>query len=158
MRTSLNTPEVRSVLAETLDRLEPMGMWDRTWAEHQYVGFVLTAMCLSVVDDLADARQYAVLRLLETLLEDRFNLLPATERDFHDPRRRVMKLVIHENREACEPWIDILEYLQLRNWRRKGVYEDTARIEELRGQIAERFSPELLIEIDKEGDEWWYVR
>ena len=155
MVDSLLTQEHTHRYREVLDILDRAGAWPREWAEHQYVGLVISAMCNTVVKDANEARRFAVLRVMETFMEHRHNLLPATSSDFIDPRSRVAKLALAEYEQECDPWIDILEYMQLQNWRRKGTAIDEARIASLRAQIADNFSPTLTDEIDKGTESWW---
>jgi hypothetical protein len=102
-----------------------------------------------------EARRLAVLRVLEVLLEHKADLLPATEADYLRPRSRVAALAVAGCAHACEPWIDVLEYLQLRNWTRKGVYSDPDREDFLQEQIASSFGPETpeLLKADRAA--WW---
>lgn len=137
---------------ETLDR---GSFWPKEWAAEQELGLLITAMCFSVVNDKHDARRFAVLRVLELLLEDRHDLLPATVQDYAHPRNRIAPFAIPGYDEQCEPWLDVLEYQQLRNWRRKGVHEDPKREEQLRRSIEERFSGEFVAEIEEGVRTWW---
>lgn len=151
LKDSRTTREYACVL-ETLDR---GSFWSREWAAHQYLGLVVTAMCYSVIDDEHEARRYAVMRVLEVFLEHRHNLLPVSEHDRRQPRQRIAGLAIPNCEEQCKPWLDVLEYMQLMNWTRKGVYEDATRAEELRHAIEEQFSHELLAEVDVGPESWW---
>ena len=141
--------------AGVLETLEKGSFWPTDWAAHQYLGLVITGMCLSVVDDEHAARRFAVLRVLEAFLEHRHDLLPAMGPDLDQPRRRVATLAIPNCEEQCKPWLDVLEYMQLMNWTRKGTYRDDARAEELRHAIAEQFSPAVLAEVDAGPMGWW---
>ena len=141
--------------AAVLETLEKGSFWSREWAAKQYLGLVITAMCQSVTDDEHVARRYAVLRVLEVFLEHRHDLLPAAEQDRMDPRERVATLAIPNCEEQCKPWLDVLEYMQLMNWTRKGVYEDEARAIQLRQAIEEQFSREVLAEVDDGTESWW---
>jgi hypothetical protein len=116
-------------------------------------------MCYAVGATAQDAQRYATLRVLETYIEHLFDLFPATPEDIRDPRGRVRKLAIPGNEGACEPWIDILEYIQLRNWRRKGIGASfhEPRMQDLRRHIAMSFSPELVQEVEESTHEWWAV-
>ena len=141
--------------AAVLDTLDKGAFWPKEWAARQYLGLVITAMCHSVIDDEHQARRYAVLRVLEVFLEHRHDLLPTSERDRVQPRQRIATLAIPDCEEQCKPWLDILEYMQLMNWTRKGVYQDAARAAELRHAIEGQFSPEILAEIDIGPLSWW---
>jgi hypothetical protein len=152
---SLLTQEQTQRYREVLDVLDRANAWPRPWAEHQYVGLVISAMCNAVVKDANEARRYAVLRVMETFMEHRHDLLPATHSDFIEPRSRVAKLALAEYERECEPWIDILEYMQLQNWQRKGTSVDRSRIACLREQISDNFSPALADEIDEGTESWW---
>jgi hypothetical protein len=138
-----------------LDTLEKGSFWSRDWATRQYVGLVITAMCHSVVDDEHEARRYAVLRVMEVLLEHQHDLLPATDFDRSQPRNRIATLAIPNCEAECKPWLDILEYMQLMNWSREGVFEDASRAEELRNAIGDQFSPDILAEIEAGPLSWW---
>jgi len=151
LRDSRTTDEYAAVL-ETLDK---GSFWSREWADRQYLGLVVTAMCHSVIDDEYVARRFAVLRVLEVFMEHRHDLLPATEFDHLDPRERVATLAIPHHEGECERWLNVLEYMQLMNWTRKGLYEDAARADELRHAIEEDFSREVLAEIDAGTQTWW---
>ena len=155
MYTTLLTKEFTDVHESVLATLDKAAAWPRSWAEHQYVGLVLSAMCAAVLNDPREARQYGVLRVMEAFMEHRHDLLPASLEDFQNPRSRVARLAIAEYKDACEPWIDILEYIQLRNWRRKTIYDDPARIADLREQISRSFSEELVAEIEEGTEDWW---
>ncbi len=147
---SLRTPDVLAKYREVVDGLGSVGLWTKQWALAQYVGLVLTAMCYAVAKKAAQARQYAVLRVLETFVEHRFDLFPATESDMQLPRQRVEKLAVAGCEAECESWIDVLEYMQLRNWQRKGKeYPGHAeRIDLLRSRIAAAFSVQFANEVD----------
>jgi hypothetical protein len=140
---------------EVLDTLEKGSFWPRDWAARQYAGLIITAMCYAVVEDEHVARRYAVMRVLETFLEHRLDLAPTTPEDLMDPRSRVAHLAIPSYKEQCEPWLDILEYMQLRNWSRKGIHEDLDREGELRRAIETEFSHEVLEEVEASAAEWW---
>ena len=143
---------------EVVQALNPVCLWTEDWARRQYVGLVLTAMCHTVVENAKQAKQYAVLRAMETFVEHRYNLFPAQADDWTLPRQRVDKLQIPGAETECAPWIDVLEYIQLLNWRRKGLVAQDAfqgRIDELGGGISREFSPELLDEIKDETEQWW---
>ena len=155
MYTTLQTQVTVSEYNDALGILDRMGCWDRQWAARQYIGLVVTGMCMAVAKNEIEGRQFVILRLLDVLLEHQFNLLPATALDFLNPRDRVAKLSIPEHEEECEPWLDILEYMQLRNWERKGTYGNQSRLAYLREQIGEEFSEELLKEVETCSMEWW---
>ena len=155
MKVTLRDPQTTRAYASVLETLDKGSFWTKEWAARQYLGLVITAMCHSVVDDEHDARRYAVLRVLEVFLEHRHDLAPASIQDRQEPRRRVATLAIPNCEEQCKPWLDILEYMQLMNWTRKGVYEDAERAEELRHEIEEQFSREVLAEAEAGTDAWW---
>jgi hypothetical protein len=140
-----------------LETLDKGAFWSRDWASRQYLGLVITAMCHSVVDDEHEARRFAVLRVLEVFLEHQHDLLPATDMDRLHPRNRIATLAIPNCEIECKPWLDVLEYMQLMNWTRKGVYEDSTRAEELRHAIEEEFSPAVLAEADADAQTWWVL-
>ena len=154
MVTLRNTRTVEEYAA-VLETLDKGSFWSKEWAARQYLGLVITAMCHSVIDDEHGARRYAVLRVLEVFLEHRYDLLPATDQDRMDPRERIATLAIPNCEEQCKPWLDVLEYMQLLNWTRKGVYEDAQRAAELRHSIEEQFSREVLAEVDNGTESWW---
>ena len=147
MTHTLEGRNTRDQYAKVLDTLDKTAYWPREWAERQYIGLVVTAMCHSVIDDPHEARRYAVLRVLEVFLEHLHDLAPATDFDRSHPRNRIAPLAIPSCEEQCRPWLDVLEYMQLLNWTRKGVLDDATRVSELRQAIEEQFSSEILAEI-----------
>ena len=155
MVSTLRDTDNRHQYSAVLDTLERGSFWPRDWAARQYVGMVITAMCHAVIDDEHEARRFAVLRVLETFLEHRHDLLPATGQDCMNPRNRVATLAIPDCEEQCGPWLDILEYMQLRNWSRKGLHQDEAREQELRNAIEVQFSREILVEVEEGAEGWW---
>lgn len=150
-----DTEGVVTQYTAVLDVLDKAHLWDRQWAQRQHVGLVVTAMCYAVVEDENEARRFAVLRVLEVLLEHQADLLPATEADFVRPRSRVAALAVAERAHECAPWIDVLEYLQLRNWTRKGVYSDPNREGFLREQIEGSFGEKAFELIQANREAWW---
>ena len=151
LRDTQNVREYTSVL-ETLDR---GSFWSKEWASRQYLGLVITAMCRSVVDDEHEARRFAVMRVLEVFLEHLHNLQPAGGPDYMSPRQRVAALAIPNYEEQCKPWLDVLEYMQLQNWTRKGIHSDPERVAVLRTAVEEQFSPAILAEVDAGAQTWW---
>ena len=154
---TLKDNRTRQEYACVLEILDKGSFWSKEWAARQYLGLVITAMCHSVIDDEHEARRYAVMRVLEVFLEHRHDLLPVSERDRRQPRQRIAGFAIPNCEEQCKPWLDILEYMQLMNWTRKGVYQDAARAGELRHAIEEQFSRELLAEVDVGPESWWLL-
>lgn len=155
MISTLKDRTTKEQYAGVLGTLEKGAFWSRDWANRQYVGMVLTAMCHAVMNDEHEARRFAVLRVMEVFLEHRHDLLPATEFDRLRPRNRIATLAVPDHEAECKPWLDVLEYMQLRNWTREGVFEDRPRSDELRVAIADQFSTEVLVEIDESADDWW---
>lgn len=153
--TTLKDSRTVREYSSVLETLEKGSFWSREWAARQYLGVVITGMCLSVVDDEHDARRYAVARVLEVFLEHRHNLTPAVGSDLERPRHRVATIAIPNCEEQCEPWLDVLEYMQLENWSRKGIHSDVERANELRQKIGDKFSSEVLAEIDANTQGWW---
>ncbi|MCK4513780.1 MAG: hypothetical protein KAU31_00910 [Spirochaetaceae bacterium] len=152
---TLKDNRTRSEYASVLEALDKGSFWSKEWAERQYLGLVITAMCYSVIDDEHEARRYAMMRVLEVFLEHRHDLLPATDFDRLQPRSRIATLAIPNCEEQCKPWLDVLEYMQLMNWTRKGVCEDASRVEELRHAIEDQFSHQILAEIEIGPESWW---
>jgi hypothetical protein len=153
--TSFKTDTIVSEYEAVLDSLDAGAFWARKWAARQYVGLVLTAMCIDLSPDVETARRCAVMRVMQVFLEQLHNLAPVSEDDIANPRRRVEMLAVPGQEAASERWIDVLELLQLRNWLRKKRIAETIRIEELRGRVTESFSAELLEEVEESTEEWW---
>ena len=112
---TLKDPRTAREYASVLETLDKATFWSKEWAARQYVGLVITAMCQSVVDDEHEARRYAMMRVLEVFVEHVHNLQPASIHDRLEPRRRVTALAVPNHEEQCKPWLDILEYMQLKN-------------------------------------------
>ena len=142
-------------MIRVLESLDEAGVAPFEWASSQYVARVITAMAHDTVDDELVARRYATLRLMDVLLEHRHNLLPAGPADFMDPRARVLPLAIGESVAQCEPWLDILEYMQLLNWKRKKIHSNPDRERDLKQKIVDNFSYDLVAEIHSDTEEWW---
>lgn len=152
---SLNVSPIVKEYGAVLDVLSAGSFWSRAWALRQYVGLVITAMCVSTVGDTTMARRYAVLRVMEIFLEHRCDFFPRTEGDRDAPRNRVALLSIPGLEAECEKWVDILEYMQIRNWIREGIPDETGRTDTLRSRIITHFSEDLMDEIDAQSKSWW---
>ena len=117
------------------------------------VAAIVTAMCFDVCDDPVVAEMQAVAKVSMVFMEIERHLSP-TEDYIDRPIERLRPFLISGAEERQQPWIDILNLVQLRNWHRKGVGDYGAAIVDLERTIETFLGKETYTE-DVAGIRGW---